>query len=56
MKQSDIDTYLILRYNEKGFYYYHVPTTVRRSGVYKVSVKKYKRLKEQYEKHIKNEN
>lgn len=52
MKQADIDIYLILRYDERGFYYYLVPTSVRRSGIYKVSVKKYNRLKLEYLEHL----
>ena len=49
MKKSDLEIFLALRYNEKGFYYYTVPCSVRRSGIYKVSVKKYEKLKKQYD-------
>lgn len=55
MKPEDIEIFKALRYdNEKGYYYYIVSTKVRRLGFVKVSVKKYDKLKQQYEKHLKN--
>lgn len=50
MKQEDIDIYKALQYNEvKGYWFYIVPTSVRRSGQMKISTKKYNYLKNQYE-------
>jgi hypothetical protein len=52
MKQEDKEVYLALQYNEvKGYWFYIVPTSVRRSGEIKISDKKYKSLKHQYENH-----
>lgn len=45
MKKEDIEIYLSLKYDESGFYYYIVPTSFRRSGICKVSVSKYNKLK-----------
>lgn len=50
MKQEDIEIFNALQYHEDGYYFYIVPTSVRRSGQLKVSVKKYNKLKDQFNK------
>lgn len=51
MKQEDKEIFEALKYNEdKKYWFYIVPTSVRRSGEMKVSDKKYNELKKQYEK------
>lgn len=50
MKIEDIEIYKALKYNhDKNYWYYLVPTNVRRSGEMKVSIKKYHLLKSKYE-------
>lgn len=51
MSQEDIDIYNALQYNEvKEYWYYIVPTSVRRSGQMRISNKKFNSLKNQYNK------
>lgn len=53
MKDIDKEIFEALKYNEyKNYWYYTVPTSVRRSGEYKISHKKYTSLKQQYEQTI----
>lgn len=50
MKQEDIEIYKALHYNEvKRYWFYIVPTSIRRSGQIRISDKKYNLLKIQYE-------
>jgi hypothetical protein len=49
MKVKDKEIFEILKFNEIGkYWYYLVPTSVRRSGIYKISINKYNKLKSQY--------
>jgi len=51
MKPEDLEIFQALQFHEtKGYYFYIVPTSVRRSGEFKVSIKKYNQLKTQFDK------
>ena len=44
----DREIFNALKKHIKGYWYYSVPTSVRRSGEYKISDKKYKQLKDKF--------
>lgn len=51
MKKEDLEIFNALKFNEsKGYYYYIVSTSVRRSGEMKISINKYNKLKSAFEK------
>jgi len=51
MKSEDLEIFQSLQFNEvKGYYFFIVPTSVRRSGEFKISMKKYNQLKTQFDK------